>query len=60
MFALREFAIQLRALVGVIVKWILYCTFDMDRMPRRFSELSQDARHASTQMQHRSFEAGQY
>ena len=60
MCALQELAIQLRAAVGVIVKWILYCACDMDKMSRRFSELNHDPRHVSSQMQHRNFEAGQY
>ena len=60
MFALRELAIHMRALVGVIAKWILYCTCDLDNTPRRFSELNHDPRHVSTQMQHRNFEAGQH
>ena len=60
MFALRELAIQLRAWVGVIVKLILDCTCDMDKMSRRFSELNHDPRHVSSRMQHRHFKAGQY
>ena len=60
MFALRELAIQLRASVRVIVKWVLDCTCDMDKMSRRFSELNHDPRHVGNQMQHRNFEAGQY
>ena len=60
MFALRELAIQMRALVGVIVKWILCCMCDLDNMARRFSELNHDPRHVSTQTEHRNFEARQY
>ena len=60
MFALRELAIQMRALVGVIVTWILRNTCNMDKTSRRFSELNHDPRHVSTQMQRRNFEGGQY
>ena len=60
MFALRKLAIQMSGLVGVSVQWILYCTCDLDKMSRRFPELSHDPRHVAAQMQRRSFEAGKY
>ena len=59
MFALRELGKQLRALVGVSVKWILYCTCDSDKMSRRCSELNHDPMHVSNKMEHRNFGASQ-
>ncbi len=59
MFALRELGVQLRALVGVDVKWILHCACDMDPTSRRFSELNHDPVHVSDRMVHRNLEAGQ-
>ena len=53
MFALREIAIQMRALFGVMVRWSLDSTCDLDKMPRRFSELNH-------QRQRRNFEGGRY
>ena len=60
MFALRELAVQLRVLVGGIVKWILYSACDKDKLSRRFSDHNHDPRHVSSKMQHRNFEVGQY
>ena len=60
MFALRELSAQLRALVGVVVKWVLYCTCDSDPKSRRFSELNHDPVHVSDWMEHRNIETGQF
>ena len=60
MLALRQLAIQVRACIGAIVKWTLYCARDTDKVSRRFSERNHDPRHVISRMQHRTFEAGQY
>ena len=60
MCALRELSAQLRALVGVVVKWVLYCTCDSDPKSRRFSELNHDPVHVSDWMEHRNIETGQF
>ena len=59
MFALRGLAIQMRALVGVIVQRTLCCMCDMDKMPRRCPELNHDMMYMITQRQHRNLEGGQ-
>ncbi len=60
MFALREIGAQLLAMVGIAVRWVLYCTCDLDPKSRRFSEFNHDPMHVSDQMEHRNMEEGWY
>ena len=60
LFALREIGAQLLAMVGIAVRWVLYCTCELDSKSRRFSELNHDPVHVSDRMEHRNMEEGRY
>ena len=59
MFALRELGNELRVVLDVHVKWVLYMTCESDKASQEFARINHDPRHMSERMEHRNFQTGQ-